>query len=54
MSFAREDLVTDKGLNHELTRFYLESGRVFTPDDWLGRNPYHEAFFDHLEEWMER
>ncbi|PKY09115.1 hypothetical protein P168DRAFT_301688 [Aspergillus campestris IBT 28561] len=41
-------------LNQELTRFYLESGRMFTPDDWLGRNPYHEAFFDHLEEWMER
>ncbi|KAJ5238275.1 hypothetical protein N7468_002894 [Penicillium chermesinum] len=41
-------------LNKTLTRFYLDAGLVFKPDDWLGRNPYHEASFDDKEEWMSK
>lgn len=33
-----------KGLNKVLTQFYFGFGQVFTPDDWFGRYPYHEAF----------
>ncbi|KAJ5851194.1 hypothetical protein N7455_011050 [Penicillium solitum] len=39
-------------LNSTLTRFYLEFGRTFNPDAWLERNPYHDAFSDDEEEWM--
>lgn len=51
-----EKKLTDwaKVLNKTLTQFYLDSGRVFNPDDWLGRNPYHEASFDDQEEWMNK
>ncbi|KAJ5483816.1 hypothetical protein N7539_006016 [Penicillium diatomitis] len=41
-----------QGLNKMLTQFYLHYRRVFNPDDWLGRHPYHEASFDDQEEWM--
>ncbi|CRL25705.1 unnamed protein product [Penicillium camemberti] len=40
-------------LNSTLTRFYLEFGRTFNPDAWLERNPYHDAFSDDEEEWMD-
>ncbi|KAJ5602623.1 hypothetical protein N7537_005579 [Penicillium hordei] len=39
--------------NSLLTRFYLEFGRTFNPDAWLERNPYHDAFSDEEEEWMD-
>ncbi|RAL09436.1 uncharacterized protein BO97DRAFT_351962 [Aspergillus homomorphus CBS 101889] len=39
-------------LNKTLTQFYFDYGRIFNPDDWLGRHPYHEASFDDQEEWM--
>ncbi|KAJ5517942.1 hypothetical protein N7453_000364 [Penicillium expansum] len=39
-------------LNNTLSRFYLEFGRTFNPDAWLDRNPYHDAFSDDEEEWM--
>ncbi|KAJ6132043.1 hypothetical protein N7471_007258 [Penicillium samsonianum] len=41
-----------EGLNKTLTHFYLDFGRTFNPDSWLDRNPYHEAFSDYEEEWM--
>jgi hypothetical protein len=41
-----------KALNKILSQFYLDFGRVFNPDAWLDMNPYHEAFSDHEEEWM--
>jgi hypothetical protein len=41
-----------KALNKTLSQFYLDFGRVFNPDAWLDMNPYHEAFSDHEEEWM--
>ncbi|KAJ5251462.1 hypothetical protein N7489_001872 [Penicillium chrysogenum] len=39
-------------LNKTLSQFYLDFGRVFNPDAWLDMNPYHGAFSDHEEEWM--
>lgn len=48
----KELLTCSKGLNSTLTRFYLEFGRTFNPDAWLERNPYHDAFSDDEEEWM--
>lgn len=50
----RKELLTcSQGLNSTLTRFYLEFGRTFNPDAWLERNPYHDAFSDDEEEWMD-
>lgn len=45
-------VLTGKGLNKTLTRFYRDHGRFLDPDDWLEKNPYHEAFFDDKEDWM--
>jgi hypothetical protein len=39
-------------LNETLTEFYTKSGVMIPPDEWLGENPYHLAFFDDSEEWM--
>jgi hypothetical protein len=39
-------------LNLALTNFYLESGHITTPEEWLDKNPYSEANFDGSEDWM--
>ncbi|EGN96488.1 hypothetical protein SERLA73DRAFT_76443 [Serpula lacrymans var. lacrymans S7.3] len=39
-------------LNETLTKFYAKAGVMVSPEEWLGKNPYHEASFDHTEEWM--
>lgn len=41
-------------LNKTLTDFYIKSGIMFDPDEWLKKNPYHEASFDDSEEWMNK
>ncbi|KAI9836231.1 MAG: hypothetical protein M1819_001568 [Sarea resinae] len=50
---SKEASLTSKGLNKTLTRFYLESGRVSTAEDWFDKNPYDEALSDDQEEWMD-
>lgn len=41
-------------LNETLTDFYTKSCTFMDPDEWLESHPYHEAFFDDSEEWMDR
>lgn len=41
-------------LNKTLTDFYIKSGTILDPDGWLEKHPYHEAYFDDSEEWMNK
>lgn len=41
-------------LNEALTEFYMKAGHITTSDEWLDKNPYHEALFDNSEEWMSK
>ncbi|PWY73820.1 hypothetical protein BO94DRAFT_524772 [Aspergillus sclerotioniger CBS 115572] len=45
--------MTLQALNEALTNFYTKSCSSTPPEDWLEKNPYHEAFFDNKEEWMD-
>ncbi|KAL2810498.1 hypothetical protein BJX63DRAFT_423087 [Aspergillus granulosus] len=37
--------MTLQALNATLTEFYAASCSSASPEEWLGKNPYHEAFF---------
>ena len=50
--WQKKKLTYSEALNKTLSHFYLDFGRVFNPDAWLDMNPYHGAFSDHEEEWM--
>ncbi|EFW14987.1 hypothetical protein D8B26_000377 [Coccidioides posadasii str. Silveira] len=46
--------MTLAALNEALTKFYSESGHVIAAEEWLDKNPYHEAGFDDSEDWMSK
>ncbi|KKK13673.1 hypothetical protein P175DRAFT_0473722 [Aspergillus ochraceoroseus IBT 24754] len=45
--------MTLQALNETLTDFYSKFSTSTPPGEWLDKNPYHEAFFDNSEEWMD-
>ncbi|EZF14853.1 hypothetical protein H112_06022 [Trichophyton rubrum D6] len=44
----------EESLNELLSKFYNEFGQITAPGAWLDKNPYNEAFFDDLEDWMSK